>query len=257
MAKPTFRAGHGPPLVLLHGFCGAARGWHSLAEALSDRFDVIAPDWPGFGASTDRRPLTSLSDMTSWVVALADRMQLDRFSVLGHSMSGYVVQALLRDHEGRIDRAVLYGAGLADPAAARFESLDRTVERLQRDGATQTARRVCATWFVKGEAAPAYRDCVADGETMDVAAGVAALRACEGIDFTGTLGGVGREVLVIIGDRDRTFGLQDAVALKSALPGSRLCVMPGCAHAAHLERPDPFACVLRDFLKDGRGDASH
>jgi pimeloyl-ACP methyl ester carboxylesterase len=244
------KAGKGPPLVLLHGFCGAARGWQALVDALSDRFHVIAPDWPGFGESTDRTPLPSVQAMAAWVVSIAHRMGLERFSVLGHSMSGYVVQTLLRDHEGRVDRAVLYGAGLADPAAARFESLERTIERLERDGAEATARRVCATWFVEGDGAVGYRGCVADGAQMDVAAGIAALRACKGIDFSGTLRAVGRDVLVVLGDRDRTFQVTDAIALREALPKARLCVMPGCAHAAHLEAPKLFADVLRSFLEE-------
>ena len=244
------RAGKGPPLVLLHGFCSAARGWQLLIDSLSDGFEVIAPDWPGFGESIDRAPLASVPDMAAWVVSLVDRMGLERVSLLGHSMSGYVVQALLRDHEGRVDRAVLYGAGLADPVAARFESLDQTIDRLLREGSAATARRVCATWFVEGEAAAGYSGCVADGALMDVAAGVAALRACEGIDFAGTLCAVGRDALVILGDRDRTFRVSDAVALKEALPRARLCVMPGCAHAAHHEAPEQFAEILRGFLEE-------
>jgi len=242
------RAGSGPPVVLLHGFCGAARGWRPLVDALADRFDLIAPDWPGFGPSVDREPLESIPDMAAWVVSLADRLGLERFSVIGHSMSGYVVQTLLREHGHRIDRAVLYGTGLADPAASRFESLEATAVRLRDDGAAATARRVCATWFVAGERAPAYADCVADGGRMDVAAGVAALRACREIDFSGTLGSVDREALVVVGDRDRTFRVAEAAALAASLPRGRLCVLPLAAHAAHLEAPGLFAHVLRDFL---------
>jgi 2-hydroxy-6-oxonona-2,4-dienedioate hydrolase len=245
------RAGSGPPLLLLHGFCGAARGWAGLIERLADRFDVIAPDWPGFGDAAEREPLASIPAMAAWVVGLADRAALRRFHVLGHSMSGYVVQALLRDHGDRIDKAVLFGAGLADPASARFEPLARTIERLQGGGAAQTARRVCATWFVEGERAAGYAACVTDGAQMDVAAGVASLRACEGIDFSGTLGGVVQDALVVLGDRDRTFRVADGAALARELPRGQLCVLPDCAHAAHLEAPDVFVGVLRRFLGEG------
>ncbi len=248
------RTGSGSPVLLLHGFCGAAQGWRTLVDALADEFDLIAPDWPGFGQSVDRAPLASISEMASWVVALADRLGLARFSVVGHSMSGYVVQTLLREHEARVDRAVLYGTGLRNPAASRFESLDKTTARLRDEGADATAHRVCATWFVAGERAPAYQDCVRDGGRMDVAAGVTALRACEGIDFTGTLGSVRREALVVLGDRDRTFRVADAVSLAAAIPMARLCVLPRCAHAAHREAPELFAHVLRDFLQN-RGQA--
>jgi pimeloyl-ACP methyl ester carboxylesterase len=47
------RAGHGPPLVLLHGFFGDSRVWRAQLDDLSDEFTVIAWDTPGCGQSAD------------------------------------------------------------------------------------------------------------------------------------------------------------------------------------------------------------
>lgn len=244
----VLRQGAGAPLLLLHGFCGAAAGWQAMMQTLAGRFDVIAPDWPGFGASLDRHFCTSIDAMAGRVIALADAFGLARFSVLGHSMSGFVVQHLLLQHGARVDKAVLYGAGLSARRSGRFETLRATIERLRAEGSRATASRVCATWFVAQQHAAAYASCVEHGAMMDVDAGAAALQACETIDFCGRLSSVDHEALVMLGDRDRTFSVDDAQQLAAALPNARLCVLPGCAHGAHWESPELFAQVLMDFL---------
>lgn len=244
----VLRRATSPPLLLLHGFCAAAAGWLPTMERLAGNFDVIAPEWPGFGTSVERAPCTSIDAMAERVIALADALCLGRFHVLGHSMSGFVVQQLLLRHPQRIGKAVLYGAGLLTSRDGRFETLQATIERLRREGVHATARKVCATWFVEQERAASYAACVDQGAGMDAEAGIAALTACETIDFSDRLGGVDNEVLVILGDRDRTFRVGDAVQLAAALPNASLCVLPGCAHAAHLEQPELFGQVVDGFL---------
>lgn len=241
------RRGSGPPAILLHGFCGGAAEWTPTIEGLAPSLDVIAPDWPGFGDAHAEPPLGSLAAMADRVIALADSLGLARFHVVGHSMSGFVVQELLLRHPDRVDRAVLYGAGLAN-GGSRFEPIARTIERLREEGVAATARRVCATWFVDREASPAYAAAAALGARMSLAAAVAALAACAEADYTGRLGGAANPALVVIGEHDRTFRVDDARALAGGFPNGRLEVMRGCAHAAHLEDPATFNRIVAGFL---------
>jgi len=44
-------AGHGPAVVLLHGYAETSRMWRPLMRTLASRFTVIAPDLPGIGDS--------------------------------------------------------------------------------------------------------------------------------------------------------------------------------------------------------------
>jgi pimeloyl-ACP methyl ester carboxylesterase len=55
--------------------------------------------------------------------------------------------------------------------------------------------------------------------------------------------------LVIGGDRDLSYSLDEMLALSRAIPNAELCVLPGCAHNAHLERPDLFNQVVAGFLQ--------
>ena len=54
--------------------------------------------------------------------------------------------------------------------------------------------------------------------------------------------------LVIVGDKDKSTKPSDSVVLWEGIPNSEFCVLPGCAHGAHLEKPDLFNLVVANFL---------
>lgn len=238
-----------PALILLHGFCGTSEAWSDLAASLSDRFRVLTPDWPGFGDRLHEPPLPTVAAMAQQVLALADAEGLDRFHVLGHSMSGFVVQELLRDHPERVERAVIYGSFAAMQAGGRFESVEDTAARVQREGVAATAQRIVTTWFVDGAAHPRHAECVAQGSRMSMEAALAAMQACAPVDYSGALAHVRRPVLVIAGEHDRTASLSASIALARGIPGAALCVLPQAAHAAHLEQAALFELAVRRFLE--------
>jgi 2-hydroxy-6-oxonona-2,4-dienedioate hydrolase len=50
------------------------------------------------------------------------------------------------------------------------------------------------------------------------------------------------------GDRDRSYAIEDPPAMTRRIPDARLCVLPECAHAAHLEKAELFTGALAGFL---------
>ena len=57
--------------------------------------------------------------------------------------------------------------------------------------------------------------------------------------------------LVLWGDGDRAYLWPQPEKLWREIGGAQLAVIPGCAHAVHLEKPHLFNAVLQDFLQDG------
>jgi pimeloyl-ACP methyl ester carboxylesterase len=95
------REGSGPPLVLLHGIAHHWQAWRPVIELLSDAFDVIACDLPGFGRSD---PLPPGVDPTvpAYVDAVArwfDELGLQRPHVAGNSMGGAIALELAAREE--------------------------------------------------------------------------------------------------------------------------------------------------------------
>jgi len=78
----TFEGGDGPPLLLVHGFGGAAWNFSELAPLLHGR-RLIIPDLPGHGASSPL-PAPTLTGFADVLAAILD----EPMDVLGHSMAG-------------------------------------------------------------------------------------------------------------------------------------------------------------------------
>ncbi len=100
------RAGQGQPLVLLHGWPEFWLTWEPVMQRLADRFELIAPDLRGFGAS--EKPDPEPSDRAGAdvhaadIVALLDALGVMRAGVVGHDVGGYVGQALGRSAPERL-----------------------------------------------------------------------------------------------------------------------------------------------------------
>lgn len=236
------------PLVLVHGFMGGGAQWQGQAAAFSDRFDVIAPDLPGFGAQADLPAIGSIGGFAAWVIADLRRRGVERYHLLGHSMGGMIAQEIARLDAGRVDRLVLYATGAAGVLPGRFETIGESKARALSDGAAATARRIAATWFLRREEAPGFEACAQIAQRATLDAILAGLDAMQGWSGTHALAGLTPETLVLWGDSDRTYGWEQIQRLWQDIAHSNLAVVPGCAHAVHLEKPAIFNTLLGDFL---------
>jgi pimeloyl-ACP methyl ester carboxylesterase len=84
-----FCSGQGRPTLFLHSAGEAAR-WLPLHDRLSAVAEVIAPDHPGFGESTDFPALRSVSDLAPHYTTILDEFGLERVDVVGVSFGGWV-----------------------------------------------------------------------------------------------------------------------------------------------------------------------
>ncbi len=251
MRPPLFyrRSGQGPALLLLHGYASSSLFWEPLRRELEPDFDVIAPDWLGFGRSQSLEPCRTVQEFAGRVLDLADFLELERFHVLGHSMGGFPVQELLVSHPRRLASATLYGSGLRVDKARRFESIAQTMERLERQGPLACSLPVLEKWFARPRSHVEERElCRRALQGMTVEGAAAALNAFESVDYTGRLGQAQAPVLVILGQHERSHPPASALELVQAMTQASLCVLPDCGHAAHLEQPVLFVQALRQFL---------
>lgn len=242
------RRGSGYPLILVHGYLGGSAAWAAQIAAFAGTFDVIAPDLAGFGASSHLDAPDSINGCAQQVLDLLDRLQVDRFHLLGHSMGGMVVQEMAAIAGQRIDRLICYGTGPVGVLPDRFESIDRSRQRLREDGLPATADRIVATWFADGERAPGFQASRDLAYQASMQAALASLAAWETWNGTSALASLGMPTLVLWGDRDRSYGWSQPEALWNGIHNSRLAVVPDCAHSVHMENPRLFNQLIEQFL---------
>ena len=83
------RGGKGEPLLFLHGASGASR-WLPFMEKLSEKYEVIVPEHPGFGASGDPEWLDNISDLAFFYLDVMDHLGIDRINLVGTSIGGWL-----------------------------------------------------------------------------------------------------------------------------------------------------------------------
>ena len=242
------RYGKGRPLVFLHGFVGGAAYWLPQEVSFKGAFDVISVDLPGFAGSADVPAPDSIAGYGNAVIELLDGIGVGSFALVGFSLGGMIAQQMALDHEGRIDKLVLYGTAAVGELPSRFESFTESSKRARSDGIAATTDKTVATWFVDGTASPmhAYTRAVCDGANLDACLTV--MNAIMDWSAADRLGEIAAPTLVVVGDRDRSATPADAMVLWNGIPDAQLSVLPGCAHGAHLEKPDLFNLIVADFL---------
>jgi len=247
---PYLRAGRGPAFVLVHGYLGGAAQWQRELDHFAGRYDVIAPNLPGFGAAATHPGCGTIAGMAEAVFGLLDALAVDEFVLLGHSMGGMIVQEMARMRPQAVSRLILYGTGPLGLMPNRFEPLAASRDRLLADGVETTIARIGATWFKRGADAAGFPLVAEIGARASQQAAEAALGAMAQWDGRAALPRLAMPTLVVWGDADRSYRWPEVEALWINLPDSRLSVIPGAAHAAHLEKPALFRSLIEDFLSE-------
>lgn len=243
------RAGSGPALVFVHGFLSGASYWENQIEELSKSFEVIAFDHPGYGDKTDELGFDNIADFAENVLKTLDGIGISHFHLLGHSMGGMIAQEIALKVPSRVDRLMLYGTGPRGDMPGRFEPLEVSMDKVEREGASEAKGYTVASWFKNRENDPNFEPGMAMAEKVSDETFVNALRAMAGWSAMARLSQIKSDTLVIWADLDRsyTWELQPYVLWKE-ITNASLAVMPGCSHNAHLENPDLFNKLLLDFL---------
>lgn len=106
------RAGRGQPLLLLHGANGY--DWpEPMVSALAERFEVIAPEHPGFGASETPEWLRHIDDMAYFYLSFVEALKIQKANVLAFSFGGWIAAETAAKNSSAFGKMVLVApAGL-------------------------------------------------------------------------------------------------------------------------------------------------
>ena len=235
-------------LVLVHGYLGGSPQWANQAQVFSQHFNVITPDLPGFGLNNDMEAPQTIGGFATYVLDELERLGIDNFHLLGHSMGGMIVQEMVAIAPERVDHLVLYGTGPVGLMPGRFETIDESRRKLTEEGVRATGRRIAATWFLQRENANQYGFCAHLAVMASLQAAQAGLTAMEAWSGVAALSRIETPTLVLWGDGDRAYQWSQPEKLWKEIAAAQLAVIPGCSHAVHLEKPHLFNSVLADFL---------
>jgi len=105
-------AGHGPTVILLHGYTQTSRMWRPIIPLLAGKFTVIAPDLPGIGDSGIPKDGLDMKDAAIRIHALAKSLQIERARVVGHDIGLMVAYAYAAMYPSEVEKLVVMDAFL-------------------------------------------------------------------------------------------------------------------------------------------------
>lgn len=112
LAISYVRAGHGAPVVFLHGWPEWKRSWLHNLPTLAARFDCIAPDFRGFGATVSKVPRPDSGTPPQLLAKdlrdLIDLLGLERISIVSHDVGSFVAQQFALAWPERVDRLFFF-----------------------------------------------------------------------------------------------------------------------------------------------------
>ena len=241
--------GKGFPLVLVHGFLGSSKMWEPQINFFKDYFRVIAPDLPGFGKSSKIKSLDSINSMAKIVLELLKKRDINKFNLMGHSMGGMIVQEMAIISGDKINKLICYSTGSIGDIPGRFESIDLSREKLKKDGIEKTANRISKKWFVEGDKAKYFYLCNNANKTMSEEAADNALKALKNWRGLENLQNIKNKTLIIWGDNDTAYNFNQVDVLNKNIPNSKIEIIKGCSHNVHLEIPEKFNEIVKNFLE--------
>ena len=240
--------GNGFPLVLVHGFLGSSKMWEPQIDVLKKNYRVITPDLPGFGKSNKAKLYNNINDMAQTILDCLKEKKIEKFYLLGHSMGGMIVQEMAKISGEKINKLICYATGSIGDIPGRFESLDVSRARLKKEGIKETVKRVPKKWFVKEDKAKYFYLCEnatkeITEETVDNA--LLAMKNWRGYE---DLKDIHNKTLIVWGDKDISYNFEQVETLNKNIRNSDLIIFKGCSHNVHLEEPEKFNNIIKDFL---------
>src|SRR3984957_17700938 len=114
-------AGHGPPVILLHGYTQTSHMWKPIIPLLAAKFTVIAPDLPGIGDSEIPKNGLDMKTAAIRVHALAKSLGVEKARVVGHDIGLMVAYAYAAQFPSETEKLVVMDAFL--PGVAGWEDV--------------------------------------------------------------------------------------------------------------------------------------
>lgn len=245
----------GAPVVCLHGAMSQSHVWDHLAAGLSDSRRVIAPDLRGHGDSEPAvPPAYALQHYRDDVVALMDRIQAGRFSVVGHSMGAVLGLILAGAYPDRIERLVVVDHEAKQLRAHRehlhavgtrghnvlpdYESMDKVARAFAPDVGDELLdwlmpylfRRVPGGYMLKWDPTTLTMDDEWNAEPW-----LARIRC---------------PVLLVRGAESNVMRADVAESMAKRIDDCQVVTITGAGHQVMLQQPRTFEAVVSSFLME-------
>ncbi len=246
------RAGAGETVLYLHGGDGAGTWaprmdtWPPFLDHLAERFEVIAPEHPGFGETDLPDWLANIHDMAYFYLDLLDEMDLEGVHLIGQAVGGWIALELaLRSRQRLKSLTLVNSAGIHLKGITKGDMFMWTPD--------EVLRSMLHDQDLAGELLA--REETQEEEDIRIRNRYALARIAWHPPFFDPhlekwLHRIKLPTHIVWGDDNRMLPVVYADALAGLIPGARVTIVPECGHLATLEKPDALAERITGFVEE-------
>jgi pimeloyl-ACP methyl ester carboxylesterase len=241
------KGGSGEPLLVLHDEMGPS-AWLRFHEALAQRYTLLAPSHPGYGASERLGWMTSVRDMAAWYLDALDDLGLHEVKVIGLSLGGWLAAEMAAMCPHQFKKLVLVGApGIFPPSGEVYDMFLCLAQEYVTAGVLDPANTPELRQLCPENPTPEQL------EAWEVAREQSSLLTWRPYMHSPALPHLLRRVrkvptLILWGRQDPIVPLSVGEAYHRAIQGSRLKVLEDCGHRPEVERSGEFVRLVLEFL---------
>lgn len=243
-------------VVLLHGYLESMLVWDEFIPLLYKQVRVVTLDLPGHGISVVAGEEHSMEFLADTVADGVRALGIDRCTVVGHSMGGYVALALCERHPELLDGIVLLSSTPNADTPEKAENRRREIA-LVKAGRKELLSRVAPAAGFAEENRARLRDAIEDlTEQVFVTEDDGIVALLNGMiarkDRNDLLRTTSVPSLFILGRKDSYISEETAEAMIAAHPEAQVVRLEHSGHMGFLEEPEATAAAILDFALQPR-----
>jgi len=246
-------------IILIHGFgANAMWQWYPQVKPFTQSFNVYVPDLVFFGGSTTKSSERSDIFQAESLMKMLKRLGVNKISVIGTSYGGFVAYNLAYLYPDVVDKVVIASSGICAQVEDNIELLKHAnmpkisdlllpqspaiLRILTRLTVYKSPITIIPNFILNDFIQTLYVENRA--QKVELLEGITVGRGCES-----PLPVINKDVLIVWGEHDQIFPVDKAFQLKRHLADqAELVVMKNTSHIPHIEKPQVFNTIVKDFL---------
>jgi pimeloyl-ACP methyl ester carboxylesterase len=240
--------GTGTPVLLLHGFCENNQIWGVFANMLSQRFQVIIPDLPGFGKSTLPATDFTIDDIGRQLWDWIDELKIKNPVIVGHSLGGYIALAMANQRMTEVPGFCLMHSTAKADTEEKKQNRNKTIDFVTKNGVEAFIKTFVPALFYNKQS-PTMKDVftIANSTPKEtLLAYTAAMR--DRVNRRKVLDDFDGPILIIAGEKDEVIPLETLMDQAVQMKKGRLSILSDTGHMGMLESTSRCVEIVTQFV---------
>ncbi|SET33495.1 2-succinyl-6-hydroxy-2,4-cyclohexadiene-1-carboxylate synthase [Oceanobacillus limi] len=250
--------GSGEPIVLLHGFTGSTKTWAPFVTDWENDFQIITIDLPGHGRTQIDTP-RSMEACCEDLSQLFEHLSLHSFHLIGYSMGGRTALSFAMLYPNYINSLILEssspGLEMEEDRHKRQVNDETLAQRIEKEGVASFVKfwENIPLFETQKKLDEHIQRSIREERLAQSKEGLASSLRFMGTgsqpNWWGKLNTLKQPVLLIVGELDEKFVRMNQ-RMRESLPNSQLIVVNNAGHAIHVEQPEIFGKIVKEFIFD-------